>query len=314
MATPLPFAGTTGPVDSTDWTKLIETAYDREVSYYLREQTQFRSMIDVKPQRVAMPGDVIVLTRHKDLDVTLTPLSEVLTPDPLAVKDPDRIQITIDEYGDWGIDTLRLNTLAFTQPRQELVNLLGRHQLDKVDGLVKQVMDTGTNVIRAGARTATNLVTATDKFTTGLILNSRTHLRRNLAQYKDGSNYAAFAHPDVVFDIMQDPAWLYPRNYIDATDLYNGEAGKWMSHRFVETTRCKPAATGASGANVYPTYVFGREAIVEVTPKEFGTVVGPVQDPLNRFHPVGYHGIWGAAIYRQESLLRIESSSTYAGN
>ena len=312
MSTALPFAGATGPVDSTDWTKLIETAYDREVSYYLREQTMFRSMIDVRPKRVAMPGDVIVLTRHKDLDVTLTPLSEVLTPDPLAVKDPDRITINIDEYGDWGVDTLRLETFAFTQPRQELVNLLGRHQLDKIDGLVKQVIDTGTNVLRPNARANKDAIIAGDKLTTGVILNSRTHLRRNLAQYKDGSNYAAFAHPDVVFDVMQDPAWLLPRNYINPNDLYNGEAGKWMSHRFVETVRAAPTAN-TGGVKVYPTYVFGAEALVEVCPREFGTVIGPVQDPLNRFHPVGYLGIWGAAVYRQESLLRIETSSTYSG-
>jgi N4-gp56 family major capsid protein len=311
VPTAYPFAGATGPVDSTDWTKLIETAYDREVSYYLREQVAFRDMIDVKPKRQAMPGDIVVLTRHKDLDVSLAPLSETLTPDPLAVKDPDRIQIAIEEYGDFAVDTVRLNALAFTQPRKELVTLLGRLQHDKIDGLVKQVMDTGTNTLFAGDATSDATVDATDVSNADLFLEARTRMRRNHVPFRDGSSYVTYAHPDVTFDIMKDENWKNPGEYVAPDRLYNAEVGRWAGFRFVESTRCAPVAN-VGGVDVYPTYAFGKEALVEVTPREFGTVVGPVVDPLNRFHPVGFYGIWGAAVYRQDALLRISSASTYS--
>jgi N4-gp56 family major capsid protein len=312
MATALPFGGATGPVDATDWAALVKTAYDREVSYQLREAATFRSMIDVKPKRQAMPGDIVVLTRHQDLDVTTTPLSETLTPDPLAVKTPTTINVSIAEHGDWGVDTLRLNTLAFSQPKSELVNLLARHQVDKVDALVKNVFDGGTNVRYAAGRVSRVTVAAADKLTAANVLGARTKLRGDKVPFKGGESYLGWIHPNVSFDIMQDSAWLDPGRYVTPERIYNAEIGKLHNIRFMENTRVgKYAGAGAAGIDVYPTYVFGAEAIVEVCPQEFGTVIGPVQDPLNRFHPVGYLGIWGASIYRQECLLRLESASTF---
>jgi N4-gp56 family major capsid protein len=312
MPSALPFNGSGTPVGTTEWAALVKTAYDREVSYQLREAATFRSMIDVRPKRQAMPGDIVVLTRHQDLAVSTTPLSEKLTPDPLAVGTPSTVQVAINEHGDWGIDTLRLETVAFTQPRSELVSLLARHQVDKVDALVKAVFDTGTNVRYTAGRVSRATVAAADKLTAADVLKARTKLRGDKAPFKGGESYLGWIHPDVSFDVMQDSAWLDPGRYVEPGRIYNAEIGKLHNIRFMENTRVSRfAGAGAGGINVYPTYVFGAEAIVEVCPREFGTVIGPVQDPLNRFHPVGYLGIWGASIYRQECLLRLESSSTF---
>jgi N4-gp56 family major capsid protein len=61
---------------------------------------------------------------------------------------------------------------------------------------------------------------------------------------------------------------------------------------------------------VYNTYVLGQQALAEAVWKEPGIEFGNVVDKLNRFRPVGWHGIINWSVYRQEALYRIETSST----
>jgi N4-gp56 family major capsid protein len=61
---------------------------------------------------------------------------------------------------------------------------------------------------------------------------------------------------------------------------------------------------------VYNTYVVGQQALAEAVWKEPGIEFGNVVDKLNRFRPVGWHGIINWAIYRQQALYRIETASS----
>ena len=63
-------------------------------------------------------------------------------------------------------------------------------------------------------------------------------------------------------------------------------------------------------ARVYNTYVLGQQALAEAVWKEPGIEFGNVVDKLNRFRPVGWHGIINWAIYRQDALYRIETASS----
>lgn len=79
-----------------------------------------------------------------------------------------------------------------------------------------------------------------------------------------------------------------------------------------------PAATVTSGATVtvtpitkvFNTYFAGQQALAEAVAEEFHVVIGPVVDRLMRHRPLGWYGIAGWAIYRQEALYRVESSSS----
>jgi N4-gp56 family major capsid protein len=63
-------------------------------------------------------------------------------------------------------------------------------------------------------------------------------------------------------------------------------------------------------ARVYNTYVLGQQALAEAVWKEPGIEFGNVVDKLNRFRPVGWHGIINWSVYRQEALYRIETASS----
>jgi N4-gp56 family major capsid protein len=61
---------------------------------------------------------------------------------------------------------------------------------------------------------------------------------------------------------------------------------------------------------VFNTYVLGQQALAEAVWKEPGIEFGNVVDKLNRFRPVGWHGIINWSIYRPEALYRIETASS----
>lgn len=63
-------------------------------------------------------------------------------------------------------------------------------------------------------------------------------------------------------------------------------------------------------ARVYNTYVLGQQALAEAVWKEPGIEFGNVVDKLNRFRPVGWHGMINWSVFRQEALYRIETSSS----
>ena len=63
---------------------------------------------------------------------------------------------------------------------------------------------------------------------------------------------------------------------------------------------------------VYNTIICGQQAMAQAVAEEPHTVIGPVVDKLMRHRPMGWYGVLGFAIYRQEALYRLETGSSIA--
>ena len=63
---------------------------------------------------------------------------------------------------------------------------------------------------------------------------------------------------------------------------------------------------------VFSTILAGKQALAEAVSQEPNVVIGPVTDKLMRFRPIGWYGVLGWSIYRQEALYRIETGSSIA--
>lgn len=61
---------------------------------------------------------------------------------------------------------------------------------------------------------------------------------------------------------------------------------------------------------VFNTYFAGQQALSEAVAEEPHVVIGPVVDKLMRHRPLGWYGVLGHSIYRQEALYRVETSSS----
>jgi len=63
---------------------------------------------------------------------------------------------------------------------------------------------------------------------------------------------------------------------------------------------------------VFSTILCGKQALAEAVAQEPNVVIGPVTDKLMRFRPIGWYGVLGWSLYRQEALYRIETGSSIA--
>lgn len=291
--------------DTNQLSNLIIAGYDRLVEFELREQPTFRTLVDRRPVDVTNPGETVTFTWYEDMPVTTSPLAETVDPDSAVVSDPTRTTVTVNEYGTWIPKSIRLQKLAFTKPDLEIAELLARQQADTIDLLIRTVMDSSTNTL--GSYTA--------NFSASLARQARNHMRRENVPFTDGSSYVAHVHPDVSYDLMAEAGtnvWASPHTYVDTTQLYTAEVGKFSAIRFIESTRCKVVDPATGVAGKYNTYLTGRQGLVEAVAIEPHTVLGPQTDAFRRFFPVGWYGMLGWSLFRPEALLKVTSQSSLA--
>ena len=309
----------------TAYANLLAAGYDRYLEYQLRSTPIFRQMVDKHPVDVTNPGSTVTLSLIQEFSsLATTPLTENVDPDAVAPPPPVRVTVTLNEYGNAQLTTLKLRELAFTAVDPAIANILGKNMVDTVDKLVQTPLDAATNVIgknggtiatqSSGTPFAEGSVAAGDKLDTSVIRDAVTLLRRRNAPTRDAAgNYVGIIHPDVAVDILSDTGWLNPHQYVDTSNIYNGELGTYNGARFVQSPRCTVVADGATSTKVYRTYFLGAQALVEAMAVEPHTVVGPVVDKLRRFNPLGWYTLGGWAIFRQESIQVARSSSSVAG-
>lgn len=303
--------------DTTAWALLITNAYDKAVEFKRWELPLFKQFFNKKVVAPTNESNTFVFSLHNNLSVSTTPLSEDTSPSALAVSAPSRVSVTVAEYGAYLVDTVRLEKTSFTAPDEQVVTLLARQQGDTLDKLAVAILDAGTNVKRSAGRASTITVAAGDNFNSALVRNARTTMDRTLnIPLGGGSEFMTVAHPDALFDLKSESGtnvWASPHIYQDTQNIYSGEVGSYMGMRFVQSTRSTiQSGAGASGINVYNSYVIADQAVAEVELIPPTTVLGPQVDPLRRFNTIGWKTMWGASLFRSEALLRLESASSFA--
>ena len=80
------------------------------------------------------------------------------------------------------------------------------------------------------------------------------------------------------------------------------------------------ASASLTGTNVYGTMILGRQSLAKAYSMVDGNgayphvVPGPITDRLRRFVPLGWYWLGAYGIFRQASIIRIESSSLLGGD
>lgn len=307
------------------WDNLTETAFNRAADFALRDLPVWANVVDTKPNAQAMPGDIVTFTIHKDLAAqATTPLTETVDPDSVAPQAPTRVSVTLNEYGNATLETLRLKETAFIPPDPALATIVGRNMIDTHDTLIRTVADGSSNTIglnngviltaTSGTAFSVAAVKSTDTFNRTLAAATVTKLRGDKVTPAAGENYLAICHPNVLHDLMAEnsaTAWVAPHTYgTDTGAVYNGVVGTFMGAQYMSTTRCKSATDGLSSAVVYRSYFLGQQAIAEAVAVDPHIVVGPQVDKLKRFFPLGWYSLIGWALYRPEALRLVHSSTS----
>lgn len=305
---------------------LSQTSYDRALEFALRKSPMFRQIADKRPVQQSMPGSSVVFSLYQDLAPSTTPLNELVDPDAVAAGNPTTVTVTLNEYGNSILVSNKLDLFSFTDVTAGLVNQVAWNLVDSIDFVVRSVLDGGTNYIRRnagvtaynGAQTTVG-TTATDIMTSGVVRLATAKMRGNAVHPNKGSYFVAYAHPDVTHDLKAETgaaAWRDPHNYSSVENIWASELGEYEGVAFIETPRATVQTNAGAGGtvDVYNTLFTGQQALAEAVAEEFHTVRGPVVDKLTRFQPLGWYGVAGWSIYRQEALVRAETASSIGAN
>lgn len=322
-----------GLTSTTAVPQLVITAYDKLFEFKLRAEPLFRSFADKRPANVTSPGESVTLSLFNDFTSISSSLTETTTVDQVALPAASTVSITLNEYGNVALETLRLREDAISNIDMALANAIAFNCIDSVDGIVQGVMRAnGVQVFRRGggavglntfdgAKTnapAVTTVVSTDTIKSSDLRTMVATLRTNKVQPRMEQKYLLALHPYVSADLRSETgaaAWRDPHVYAESgsQNIWNGSVGDYEGLRVVENPRLYSSQAGAGSGGtqtrVFQSYVLGQQALAEAVNVDFGVRTGVVTDPLGRFIPIGWYGFAGWNVYRQEALMRYECAS-----
>lgn len=261
-------------------------------------------------------GKTIQFRKLNPFAKATTPLTEGVTPDGNKL-DLTTIEATISQYGDYVTTSDLLNLTAVDNIILETQKIQGNQAGETLDWVVREVLNSGTNVqYHDGSVASRSALTADKKLTVDCIKKAVRTLKRNNAKKIDGY-FVAIVHPDIVYDLTNDSEWKNVNQY-HPDNWYKGEIGMIHGVRFVETSEAKIfEGAGASGADVYSTLVIGSDAygVTEVEGGGLETILhqkgsGGTSDPLDQRSTIGWKATRTAEILTQAFMVRIETGAT----
>jgi len=282
-------------------------------SDYLIDNAQPKMVHDQFGQKHPIPkngGKIIEFRKFSPLGKLLTPLVEGVTPDgqSLAVT---TIEATVAQYGGYITLSDMLLLTAIDNNMVQATELLGQQAGATLDTITREVLNGGTNVIYAGGVNSRSALA--DNLTVEDIKKAARALKTQNAE-KIGDSYVAIIHPDVAFDLTNDPTWQNVKDY-DPKDWYEGEIGRIAGVRFVETTEAKIFDGGVYSTLVLADNAYGVTEIegggLQHFTKQLGS--GGTSDPLDQRATVGWKATKVAERLVEQFMVRIESKCTFNG-
>ncbi len=262
-------------------------------------------------------GKTIEFRKYSPLPKLTAPISEGVTPDGQSLN-MSTIEATVAQYGGYITLSDVLMLTAIDNNLVQATKLLGAQAGATLDTITREVLNGGTNVIFSGGKEARGDLDANSLLTVDDIKKAVRLLKSQNAEQINGS-WVGIIHPDVAYDLTNDPAWKDVKTYSDPSDIYEGEIGKIFGVRFVETTEAKIWAKAGNGERaVYSTLILGDNAYgtteisgggLEHIVKQLGSA--GTGDPLNQRATAGWKATKVAERLVENYMVRIESASTF---
>ena len=255
-------------------------------------------------------GKTIEFRKYSPLPKITKALEEGTTPDGQSLT-VTTVTAEVQQYGGYVTISDMLQLTAIDNNLVQATKLLGNQAGVSLDTITREVLNGGTNVVYAGDATERSQLAAGDVLTVDTIKKAVRALKKQNAE-KIGDSYVAIIHPDITYDLTNDPKWQSVKDY-DPKDWYEGEIGRIAGVRFVETTEAKVFEGG-----VYSTLIIGDNAygVTEVEGgglqhfvKQLGSA--GTNDPLDQRATCGWKATKVAERLVEQYMVRIESKSTF---
>lgn len=267
-------------------------------------------------------GKTIEFRQWDTLPEMTTPITEGVTPDGQSLS-MSTIEATVEQYGGYVTisDMLDLTAIdpVLVQASKAIASQAGR----SLDTITREVINAGTVVQYAeGQVTERSQLAYTDKdnnhnLTVGAVKQAVRFLESQDAPKIDGY-YVGIIHPYCKYDLMNDPEWKAPHEYVNTENIYQNEIGELYGVRFVQSSRAKKfAGAGAGGVDVYSTLIIADDAygVTEIKGGGLQHIVKQMgsagtADPLNQRATCGWKATKVAELLVPQYLIRIETTAT----
>ena len=294
-------------------------------SDYLIDLVEAELVHDQFGQKHPIPkngGKTIEFRQWEPLPEMTTPLQEGVTPDGQDLS-MTTITANVDQYGGYVTisDMLDLTAIdpVLVQGTKAIASQAGR----SLDTITREVLNSGTNVQYAdgsvASRSALKYTSKHDNcnLTVEAIKKAVRTLEGQDAPKINGS-YVGIIHPFCKYDLMKDPDWKKPHEYVDTDNIYKNEIGELYGVRFVQSTRAKVfKGAGAHGADVYSTLILADDAygITEITGGGLEHIIkqkgsGGTSDPINQRATCGWKATKVAELLVPQYIVRVETTAT----
>ena len=316
------FAGNTNVTTDSGLSDEMKTYY----SDYLIDMAEPYLVHDQFGQKHPIPkngGKTIEFRKYDPLPKMLTPLTEGVTPDGQKLT-MSVITAKVEQYGGYVELSDILLLTAIDNNLVQATKLLGSQAGRTLDTITREVLNGGTNVQYAEGQVASRsaLVGGQASGNHYLTVNAVRRAVRTLKVFnapKINGSYVGIIHPDVSYDLMEDPKWVNVKTYSDPEGIYEGEIGKIEGVRFVETSEAKVfTGEGSGGRDVYSTLILGDDAygVTEITGGGLQHIVKQLgsagtADPLNQRATAGWKATKTAERLVEAYMVRVETASTF---
>ena len=192
-------------------------------------------------------GRTVEFRRMKPLAKNLNTITEGVTPGGTKMTVVP-LTATLNQYGDYIEQTDLIEMTSIDNTVIEATKLLADQAGRTIDTIVRDVLQTGTNVnyvstLKNGVYTPVTSRSELDenaKLRVVDVFKAAAQLKAVNAPTIDGK-YVAIIHPHVAFDLMQEAgdAWVDIKKYAEPEKILNGELGTLGGVRFVESSEAK---------------------------------------------------------------------------
>ena len=247
---------------TTTLTQEMSILYERvfldraEYEYVFNEGAQMRS----QPQN---EGKQVNFTRHTPLATATTALTEGTNPAEVALT-ASTVSAALAEYGTSVKISRFLSLTSIDANNEEKIDVVGQNMGETIDELTRNELSTGATAQLAGGKSALTDVGITDVMSVVEIRKAVRTLKKNKAKrYQNKvASWVGKLGPDTSYDLTADGTFISADIYDNSAEkLYNGELGRILSTRLIESPNQKETANGgASNAEIIWNFIHGRNA------------------------------------------------------
>jgi N4-gp56 family major capsid protein len=305
--------GTGNDISPTIQTYYDKKLLDRLVSNFVHFQFGQKRPIP------KMGGKNINFRKFTSLNPATTVLTEGTTPTGSNIN-ITQITASPNQYGNFVEVSDVLDMVAIDPVLDEMADVLGEQAAETLDVITRNTLVTsGTNLQFANGKTSNATIAAADVLTVTEIRKAIRTLKNGKAKPLADGYYIAIVHPNAVYDLQGDNAWVNASQYAGSTQIFNGEIGKLYGVRFVESPNAHTfGGVGVSSAQVYSTIVVGANAfgVVDVAGSSaVQNIIKPhgsagTADPLNQRATTGWKAYFTAVVLEQAAMVQIRHSAS----